>query len=94
MKKIKPITLKNATALTNNEMKKIRGGYDMEPSATCVTACPDGSLGRYDCSTEFGSNALCTSSSNGYVICYFVGYNGIDEHPRRACPDVPPTPTK
>ena len=39
MKKIKPVVLKDATKLTNSEMKKIRGGIEPEYSQTCSAVC-------------------------------------------------------
>ncbi len=91
MKKIKAVVLKDATTLTNSEMKSIRGGYEPEKnSSVCSTACPDGiTLGWYDCSIKYGSDSICTSSANGYVNCYF-SYHGSN-NPEQACPDAPPT---
>ena len=39
MKQIKKIVLKDATKLTNSEMKKIRGGIEPEYSQTCSAVC-------------------------------------------------------
>ena len=39
MKQIKKIVLKDATKLTNSEMKKIRGGYEPEYFKTCSAIC-------------------------------------------------------
>lgn len=88
MKKIKPVVLKDATKLTNSEMKSIRGGYEPVYSATCSTACPDGSLGTYDC-RNFMDGTICLSSTNGNVNCYHPIYNS--DNFVQACPDAPPT---
>ena len=39
MKRIKPVVLKDATKLTNSEMKKIRGGAEQGYSQTCSAVC-------------------------------------------------------
>lgn len=39
MKQIKKIVLKDATKLTNSEMKKIRGGAEQGYSQTCSAVC-------------------------------------------------------
>ena len=39
MKQIKKIVLKDATKLTNSEMKKIRGGVEQGYSQTCSAVC-------------------------------------------------------
>ena len=46
MKKIKAVVLKDATKLSNNQMKEIRGGVTGEPpkSQTCSIGCPSGSV--------------------------------------------------
>lgn len=90
MKKIKAVVLKDATILTNKEMKMIRGGYEPEKnSSVCTTACPDGiTLGWYDCNTVL-TGSICQSSTNGTVICYHPIYNSIASG--QACPDAPPT---
>lgn len=46
MKKIKAVVLKDATKLSNNQMKEIRGGVTGEPpkSPTCSIGCPSGSV--------------------------------------------------
>ena len=46
MKKIKAVVLKDATKLTNSQMKEIRGGVTGEPpkSSTCSIGCPSGSV--------------------------------------------------
>ena len=42
MKKIKAVVLKDATKLTNKEMKEIRGGYEPERSSICSVQCTNG----------------------------------------------------
>ena len=86
MKQIKKIVLKDATKLTSREMKQIRGGHEPKPSPVCSTACPDGSVGTYNCSTKYGSDSICTSSANGYVNCFFQYYgSNIKEY---SCPET------
>lgn len=85
MKKIKPVVLKDATKLTNREMKKIRGGH--EPGVTyppvCETACPDGTVAEFDCGSRYGNDAYCTSAANGYVHCHLSEDSYKEE---QACP--------
>ena len=58
MKQIKKIVLRDATKLTNSEMKNIRGGDKIvdniiSSSVTCSAACESGALKEYvymDCS--------------------------------------------
>ena len=42
MKQIKKIVLKDATTLTNAQLKQIRGGYELERSAVCSVQCTIG----------------------------------------------------
>ena len=60
MKKIKPVVLKDATTLTNSEMKSIRGGYEPERSSTCSMECP----------VEYGGSSI-TVSCFDYNYCDF-----------------------
>lgn len=39
MKQIKKIVLRDATKLTNSEMKKIRGGYEVGNIESCSAVC-------------------------------------------------------
>ena len=39
MKKIKAVVLKDATKLTNSQMKEIRGGYEPEKEKEYLTGC-------------------------------------------------------
>jgi natural product precursor len=64
MKQIKKIVLRDATKLTNSEMKSIRGGYEPEEIApiSCSATCDNGTgtiIGYtfVDCS-EFNKNDL------------------------------------
>ncbi|MBQ8734486.1 MAG: hypothetical protein IJY75_00650 [Bacteroidaceae bacterium] len=59
MKKIKPIVLKDATKLTNSEMKQIRGGYEPERSSTCSMLCP----------VEYGGSSITVNCSNSDNYC-------------------------
>ena len=61
MKKIKPIVLKDATMLTNAEMKSIRGGYEPERSSTCSMLCP----------VEYGGSSITVSCLNSGNYCDF-----------------------
>ena len=97
MKKIKPVVLKDATRLTNTQMKEIRGGwYENSSSAICTAACESGALQEFvkkDCSTIYG--ATCAISYEGYetiATCLFE--NGekapvVDEYCGN--PPLPPT---
>ena len=72
MKRIKKIVLKDATKLTNSEMKQIRGGYEPERSAVCSVQCYNSSITK-DCSS-YGANWYCdiVYDTNGTlgVGCY------------------------
>ena len=69
MKKIKPIVLKDATMLTNAEMKSIRGGYEPERSSTCSMLCP----------VEYGGSSITVScfDSNYCDVYSGVGFYGV-----------------
>ncbi len=80
MKRIKPVVLKDATKLTNSEMKEIRGGwYENSSSAICSAACESGASKPYvamDCSHPF-YKLTCVISRDEYdtqAIC--VNENG------------------
>ena len=97
MKKIKAVVLKDATKLTNSQMKEIRGGwYENSSSAICSAACESGASKPYvakDCSTIYG--ATCAISYEGYetiATCLFE--NGkkapvVDDYCGN--PPLPPT---
>ncbi len=79
MKRIKKIVLKDATKLTNSEMKQIRGGYEPERSAVCSVQCYNSSITK-DCSSHELRNLFCAPISGaGYygVGCYADTQTGI-----------------
>ena len=79
MKRIKKIVLKDATKLTNSEMKQIRGGYEPERSSTCSVQCTIG-VAELDCSKYELRNLFCAPISGaGYygVGCYADTQTGI-----------------
>ena len=59
MKRIKPVVLKDATKLTNSQMKEIRGGYEPERSSTCSMLCP----------VEYGGSSITVSCSDPKNYC-------------------------
>ena len=59
MKRIKPVVLKDATKLTNSEMKQIRGGYEPERSSTCSMLCP----------VEYGGSSITVSCLDPKNYC-------------------------
>ena len=70
MKKIKPIVLKDATMLTNAEMKSIRGGYEPERSSTCSMLCPV-EYGGSSITLECPTNEYCDFMTNAWgLTCY------------------------
>lgn len=80
MKKIKAVVLKDATTLTNSEMKSIRGGYEPERSAVCSMVCPveyGGSSITADC-TNWGYCDVYTGSEFVGLACYT---NNGDHYP-------------
>ena len=94
MKRIKPVVLKDATKLTNSEMKKIRGGVNdgppdgplmLECSATCYHTT--GALAG-EISTECAFEHICVSSSEygaGYVKCIIPGESTYNEYNKISC---------
>ena len=86
MKQIKKIVLKDATTLTNAQMKLIRGGYEPERSAVCSVQCTIG-VAELDCSSAGHPGAYCDvySGVGGYgVACY---YGNTDVGPSEYCKD-------
>ena len=80
MKKIKAVVLKDATKLTNSQMKEIRGGwYENSSSVICSAACESGASKPYvamDCSHPY-IKSTCVISRDEYdtqAIC--VNENG------------------
>ena len=62
MKQIKKIVLKDATKLTNSEMKKIRGGAEQGYSQTCSAVCYTSTgamLGSFELDCRPFYNAYC-----------------------------------
>ena len=97
MKKIKAVVLKDATKLTNSQMKEIRGGwYENSSSAICSAACESGASKPYvakECS-YFSYKLTCVISRDEYdtqAIC--VDENGRQVGPTDSCgnPPLPPT---
>ena len=97
MKKIKAVVLKDATKLTNCQMKEIRGGwYENSSSVICSAACESGASKPYvamDCSHPF-LKLTCVISRDEYdtqAIC--VDENGTQVGERLSCgnPPLPPT---
>ncbi len=93
MKQIKKIVLKEATKLTNSEMKKIRGGVEQGYSQTCSATCYS-QTGAFitdiavDCDTEY----ICESNSEygaGYAKCFKPGDGYYEEiKGYQECPKV------
>lgn len=79
MKKIKAVVLKDATTLTNSEMKSIRGGYELERSSICSVQCTIG-VAELDCS-KHGSEAYCDvySGVGFYGVGCYSYYDGLIE---------------
>ncbi|MBQ8735232.1 MAG: hypothetical protein IJY75_04570 [Bacteroidaceae bacterium] len=72
MKQIKPIVLKDATKLTNAEMKSIRGGYEPEKEKEYPSAC------FVRC--EIGANPILETTCAGTPMSYcdvISGANGL-----------------
>ena len=97
MKKIKAVVLKDATKLTNSQMKEIRGGwYENSSSAICSATCESGASKPYvamDCS-YLPLKSTCVISRDEYdtqAIC--VDENGRPVGERLSCgnPPLPPT---
>ena len=81
MKRIKKIVLKDATKLTNSEMKQIRGGYEPERSSTCSMECP----------VEYGGSSITLTCEKGEycdlktdsfgLACYNITTGEISQYP-------------
>ncbi len=93
MKKIKPVVLKDATKLTNSQMKQIRGGYDPgnNRSSSCIIPCPVGfgggsvepeCLGTSYCDIYSGVNSDGTPFYG--AACYTPG-NSNPTHEIKLC---------
>ena len=100
MKKIKAVVLKDATKLTNSQMKEIRGGwYEYSSSVICTAECESGASKPYiemDCSHP-SYKLTCVISRDEYdtqAIC--VNENGTPvggSSYTKSCgnPPLPPT---
>ncbi len=102
MKKIKPIVLKDATKLTNSQMKEIRGGDKIDniitSSVTCSAQCATGALKEYvymDCST-YPYSSTCAILHNEHetmAVCIRLedGYDtGLPKYEDRCGNPLPP----
>ena len=83
MKRIKPVVLKDATKLTNSEMKSIRGGYEPERSSTCSMLCPV-EYGGSSITLECPPSEYCDFMTNAWgLACYTQSgehyHNGKEE---------------
>ena len=92
MKQIKKIVLRDATKLTNSEMKKSRGGYEPERSAVCTVQCPaefGGSSVELDCSNLGYCDIRSGVDHNGIPFygagCYYQNGSPLQEKPERPC---------
>lgn len=75
MKQIKKIVLKDATKLTNSEMKKIRGGIIVDPSTSYSAEC---SASCYHSTGAYLGNVSAVCSGTQYSYCDFIsGADGI-----------------
>ena len=77
MKRIKPEVLKDATKLTNSEMKEIRGGVTVEGRPTkCSMQCDSGAIEpeiEFDCKDnwiDYEQGTYCTTSATFGVMCH------------------------
>ena len=79
MKKIKAVVLKDATKLTNSQMKEIRGGVTVEGRPTkcsmqCHTVAYQPEI-EYDCANPYflktyGEPTHCETSATIGIMCY------------------------
>ena len=76
MKKIKAVVLKDATKLTNSQMKQIRGGVTVEGIPTkCSMQCDTGAYQpeiEYDCTenlTSYQQGTYCATSATIGIMC-------------------------
>jgi hypothetical protein len=79
MKKIKAVVLKDATKLTNSQMKEIRGGVTVEGRPTkCSMQCDTGAFQpeiEYNCANPdfvitYGEPTHCVTSATIGIMCY------------------------
>ena len=104
MKQIKKIVLRDATKLTNSEMKSIRGGVIGEPpteySATCSIPCyhtTGAYIGSIDITCSPGNKDnycdIVSGSAEVALACFYVPYqSNIPQQlsPELKCSDVYP----
>jgi natural product precursor len=73
MKQIKKIVLRDATKLTNSEMKSIRGGYEPDRfDDSCSATCNINSSITYTC---YGHNVKCRPFVGTGIACYYPDTN-------------------
>ena len=74
MKKIKAVVLKDATKLTNSQMKEIRGGVTVEGRPTkCSMQCDTGAFQpeiEIECRDRFSNATHCETSATIGIMCY------------------------
>ena len=74
MKKIKAVVLKDATKLTNSQMKEIRGGVTVEGRPTkCSMQCDTGAFQpeiEIECRDFFSNATHCETSATIGIMCY------------------------
>ncbi|MBQ8722514.1 MAG: hypothetical protein IJY67_10300 [Paludibacteraceae bacterium] len=98
MKRIKAVVLKDATKLTNSQMKEIRGGYEPEIVESCSAVCYNHTGAIIDnISIECGSEEKCESyyeNGVGKVNCINKNYGSVIDS--ASCPsiDFPPVEQK
>lgn len=84
MKKIKPVVLKDATKLTNSEMKKIRGGLDPEYPATCSAVCHNSTgaiLGSFEHTCTEGYCDIVSGAGPATLACFIFNPDNIVTDP-------------
>jgi hypothetical protein len=76
MKKIKAVVLKDATKLTNSQMKEIRGGVTVEGRPTkCSMQCDTGAFQpevTFDCTenwVDYQQGTYCATSATIGIMC-------------------------
>ena len=97
MKQIKKIVLKDATKLTNSEMKKIRGGAEQGYSQTCSAVCYTSTgamLGSFELDCRPFYNAYCDIVSGAVpttLACFMFNPDNIVTDPiggsKKSCLD-------
>ena len=73
MKRIKAVVLKDATTLSNCEMKEIRGGYEPDRFYdSCSATCDFNSSITHTC---YGRNVKCIPFAGTGIACYYPDMN-------------------